>query len=161
MKPIIMAIVALFLYAFQNVFLEQKLAKFSVFVILSYSYLIMLIISSSAWFLSVSVIDKTKQNLTPVGWEAGAIFFLGVIFFVADSCYIGAYTNGGNVYTVTSIVIMFPIFASLIKLFWVGGLPNRWQVAGYILAVIATLMVIKGDIGSPAPVKSSSSMERI
>jgi len=141
MKPVIFACLALMFYAVQNVFLEQKLAKYSTFSILLYMYLVMLPLV----LICLAALRIKKQPiLTPSGIAIGITLGCGLLYFFADYFYVGAYTSGGSVLMVTTIVIMFPIFASIVKYFWTGGLPNFYQVAGYILAFFAVLLVAKG-----------------
>lgn len=143
MKPVIYALLALILYAFQNVLLEQKLSKYSTVAIMVYFYITLLPLALvSLFYLKVS----GQTVLAPSGVTILAAILIGSLYFFADYFYIGAYTSGGSVLTVTSIVIMFPVFASVIKYFWTGGVPNAYQVFGYLLAVAAVLLISKGSL---------------
>lgn len=88
----------------------------------------------------------------PNGSELYLLLALGAIFFLADYFFIGAYTNGGDLLTITILTILFPVFASIFK--FLGSLiisdmvstpPNIMQISGYILAAIAVLLVVKGS----------------
>ena len=143
MKPAWMAVVAMVIYAFQNVVMEQKFgSKYSIFPLLVYIYLAMLPLALGGW----AYLRMTGQ---PVVQPSGSMIILtilvGLAYFIADSFYLGAYTGGGDVLTVTARVVMIPVLASAIKYFWTGGLPNLYQVIGYILAVAAVIMVAKGS----------------
>jgi len=74
-------------------------------------------------------------------------FAIGVIYFVADFSYISAFTAaGGSVMAVSTILIMTPVFSSLVKYVYTGGaLPNGYQIAGYVLAVVAIYLIGKGN----------------
>ena len=68
-----------------------------------------------------------------------------VVFFFADYFYIGAYTSGGSLLAVTTLVVLFPAIAQLIKFAWVGGSPNYFHMFGYLLAAIAVVLIGKGS----------------
>lgn len=141
-KPVVMAFCALVLYAFTNVALEQKLSKYSVFSLMTYFYLIMLPLSVGGWIFLKST-DKAVE--APSGWMVALTMIVAVAYFAADSCFVGAYTHGGDLFTISSIVVLFPALATLVRYFWVGGRPNIYQITGYILAAVAVLLVAKGS----------------
>ena len=143
MKPVLLAIFALIIYAFNNVLTEQKLAKYSVFSLMTYFYILMLPLAIGGWFYLKATHHPTPA---PSGWTIIFVMGVGVTYFIADSCYIGAYTNGGTVLTVAGIVALFPALASVIRYIWVGGLPNMYQTVGYILGLLAIVLIAKGSI---------------
>lgn len=141
-KPVIYALLAMMLYATQNVVLEQKLSKYHTIALLVYFYGVLLPVSA----IVLMTLKITGQNpAMPSGNGIIIAILAGLIYFFADYFFIGAYTNGGDLLTITSIVVMFPVFASIVKYFWVGGLPNTYQVAGYFLAVLSVVFVNKGS----------------
>lgn len=81
----------------------------------------------------------------PAGNDLLILFGIGLIFFAADYFYIGAYTNGGDLATVTCIVALLPVVASVFKFAWTQSLPNAYQASGFVLAFIAVLLVSKGS----------------
>lgn len=141
----LLALAAVLLYATQNVLLEQKLAKYSTPALLLIFYLVMAPLAGlRLWYLSAS-----GQGVNfPIGTGLGLAVFAGLMYFAADYCFVGAYTSGGDLLTITTIVILFPVAASIAKYLWVGELPTIFQVAGYLLAIVAVWLVIKG---SPIP----------
>ncbi len=48
--------------------------------------------------------------------------------------------------TITTIVVMFPIFASFFKFLVTRDLPNPWHIAGWVLAAVAVILVTKGEL---------------
>ncbi|OHA08252.1 MAG: hypothetical protein A3A44_00450 [Candidatus Sungbacteria bacterium RIFCSPLOWO2_01_FULL_60_25] len=92
---------------------------------------------------------RSGRNLLrfPTGALLIFAFLFGVVYFFADFSYISAFTAaGGSVMTVTTILMMTPVFSSLVKYFYTGGgLPNGYQIAGYVLAVAAVYVVGKGN----------------
>ncbi|MDP2651754.1 MAG: EamA family transporter [bacterium] len=143
-KPIIFSLLAAVFYAATNVVLEQKFAKFNVLTLMCvYLWPILICAVVGRWLTKSS--DPSFDF--PVGLNLAILVVLGLIWTAADYFYIGAFTNGGSLLTITSIMMMFPVFASLFKFLWVGGLPNMWQVSGYFLAAGAVFLVSKG--GAP------------
>jgi hypothetical protein len=73
------------------------------------------------------------------------VIAVGALFFVADLFYVGAYTNGGSLLAITTLVVLFPAIAQLIKFTWVGGRMNYYYLVGYILAALAVILIGKGS----------------
>jgi drug/metabolite transporter (DMT)-like permease len=144
MKPVIYVLLAAIIYAFQNVLFEQKLAKYNTIVLLVYFYVTLLPLA----LISLSYLKISGQTIVaPSGITILGVILIGSLYFFADYFYIGAYTNGGTVLTVTSIMIMFPVFASAIKYFMTGGsFPNIYLIIGYLLAAVSVLFVAKGSM---------------
>lgn len=142
MNPVWMAVIAMFFYAITNLILEQKLSHCSVFAILTFSYILMLIISASIWG---GMRLMGNEVIAPSGRLIGVAALMAFVYFVADALYTGAYTNKGSLLSVTTVVVIFPPIASIMKFFWIGDLPNKYQIFGYLLATAATIMVAKGN----------------
>ncbi|TRZ64401.1 MAG: hypothetical protein D4Q79_01570 [Spirochaetia bacterium] len=142
MKPVLYACAAMFLYAFQNVTIEQKLAKYATASILLYFYLAML---PMAAILAFSMKASGQQSVWPSGNAITLVLSVGVAYFFADYFFISAYTSGGSVATIMTTTMLFPVFASIVKFFWVGVLPNCYQIASYLFAVVSILLLIKGN----------------
>jgi drug/metabolite transporter (DMT)-like permease len=73
------------------------------------------------------------------------VLLVGLLFFGGDYFYITSYTSGGNLYAIVCATMMFPVFASILKLVWTGNAPNFWQIGGYILAAAAILFIAIGN----------------
>ncbi|MFH0852211.1 MAG: EamA family transporter [bacterium] len=141
MKSIIYACVALVLYATQNVVLEQKLAKCNTFSLLVLLYSAMLPLAIAGyWFFA-----RRQGAFLPPGNLLWITLLVGVVYFFADAFFISAYTSGGNLIAIATIAALFPVFASVVKYLWVGGLPNRYQIIGYLFAAIAVIFMAKGQ----------------
>src|SRR6185503_13593731 len=85
----------------------------------------------------------------PIALPTGnAIYFAGliaIVFFLADTFFFSAYTNNADAFTVSSIALMFPAAASLMKYFWTGSVPNRYHLAAYAVAIVAVVLAEKGN----------------
>lgn len=145
-KPIIYSFIAMWLYALQNVLLEVRLAKYSTIGLLVcwYFTLAPLGIAALAWM------RYTGQPLTlPARVDMPIVVAAGTLFFIADLFYIGAYTgaHGGEsqLLPITTMLVLFPAIAQIIKYVWVGGRMNWWHAAGYALAAVAVLLISKGS----------------
>jgi drug/metabolite transporter (DMT)-like permease len=148
MKAVLFAVCAVILYAAANVVLEAKLSKFSVFGILPIWYLAMLPVS----LLMYGGMRLAGQPVEIPPWGS-ALFItmsLGVVYVFADAMFIGAYTNGGNAFVVSSVTMMFPVVVAVIKNFYARELPNRYYVLGYAFAAVAVLCITKGSQVSAA-----------
>ena len=142
MKPVLLATIAMALYAIQNVIIEQKLSRFPVVTLLICCYVIMLPLALARYGMLRAAGDVAAF---PTGTLLALTLGAGVAYFFADYCYIAAYTTGGTLMSVTTVAITLPIFASIVKFAWARELPNGYQLAGYALAVLAIALVGKGN----------------
>ena len=143
MKPVIFALVAMVFYAAANVLLENKLSKLnSLTIMVCYSAVIFAFALSAR---QVTYADNSGFEF-PVGTALILTLLMGILYTAADYFFISSYTLGGNLYTITVITVMFPVFASLMKFTVTRSLPNVWQVTGYIFAAAAVMLVVKGNL---------------
>lgn len=143
MKSIGYALLSLVLFAGENVVLQVKLSKYNATHVLVCFYLAMLPLA----LISTQLMKLLPEKASPL---PSSVYLLativGVVYFVADFCYVSAYTSGGSVMTVTTLVILFPVLASLMLYLYRRELPNGWQIAGYCVAFVAILLVTKGNL---------------
>src|ERR1043165_1981899 len=137
MKPVIYACMAVLFYAFGNVITEQKLKPYTQFATMACCYIPMVAMT----FAALGSMKLQGRSISiPSG---GALYFAGmiaIVFFIADSFFFSAYTNNADSFTVSAIALMFPPAASLMKYLWTGQMPNRYQVAAYLVAVLAVVL---------------------
>lgn len=141
-RPVVYAFLAMWLYAFSNVVIEVKLAKYTTMALLLYWYFILAPLAVAG--LGYMYLSGQKI-VVPHSSDAWMAIAAAVVFFFADYFYIGAYTSGGSLLAVTTLVVLFPAVAQLIKFAWVGGSPNYYHLAGYLLAAIAMVLISKGS----------------
>ena len=154
-KATLYAIFAPIVYALANVVLEHKLSKYNNLTLMVI-YCAVILGLASIMRLFVKDVGGSSQILGfPAGGDLFFLVLLGCIFFVADYFFVGAYTNGGDLVTITILTLLFPVFASLFKFagsFFIKGMvhtpPNMWQICGYLLAVLAVLLVVRGSLGT-------------
>ena len=136
-KPAMMALAAVFLYALQNVLLEQKFRGVN-------TLSLMMVMYGVVWVLSLI----TGSLRTPTGFPLGdawpTAILAGTILFVGNYLMTGSYTNGGTVFTITMITVSMPVIASAVRYLWVGGLPTGQQMVGYLLAIASVYLIITG-----------------
>jgi len=146
-KPILYAVLAMALYAAQNVVMEVKLSKYTTMALLLYWYFTMAPLALAG----LGYMYWSEQNVAmPKSGDITLIVMVGAMFFFADLLYIGAYTNGGSLLAITTLVVLFPAMAQLIKYSWVGGNLNYYHLVGYIFAAIAVVLIgIGGSSQSP------------
>jgi drug/metabolite transporter (DMT)-like permease len=142
MKQVIYACIAVIFYALGNVITEQKLKPYTQFATMIYWYTPMIVMTICA----LAVMKSRGQALSfPQGNAIYAAGLIAVVFFIADTFFLSAYTNNADAFTVSSIAVMFPAVAGLIKFLWTGQFPNRYHIAAYVLAVIAVALSERGN----------------
>ncbi len=146
MKPTHFALCALIFYAIQNVLVKHKLSDVSPLANLICFYASLLVISLPLLLarepLGLAITFPTKVHLP-------YILLCALLIYIADYFYFSAYHAKGSVLLVTTLVVLFPAFASLIDyLFFTRLMPSLWQGVGYVLAVIAVICVA---YGTPEP----------
>ena len=142
MKQVIYACLAVLFYALGNVITEQKLKPYTQFATMIYCYLPMVLMTAVA----LGVMKFRGQTIVfPQGSALYIAGLIALVFFIADGFYFSAYTNNADAFTVSSIAVMFPAAASLMKFIWTGELPNRYHIAAYVVAVIAVALSEKGN----------------
>src|SRR5438067_12607642 len=142
MKPVVYACIAVLFYALGNVITEQKLKPYTQFGIMIYCYVPMVLLT----FGALAIMRSRGQVISfPQGDALYVAGLIAIVFFVADTFFFSAYTNNADAFTVSSIALMFPAAASLMKYFWTGSVPNRYHVAAYAVAVVAVVLAEKGN----------------
>jgi len=143
MNPIFLVCAGMMLFAIQNTIVEHNLSKYSVFTLSICIYSVILPLTLIIQFMALKITGE--QLAMPSGNALWIAFLAGAFLLSADLCYLGAYTNGGNIITITTIAIMLPVFASVIKAVVFHELPNMHQVIGYGFAVVAVFFTTKGN----------------
>lgn len=142
MKPILFVCISLFLYASVNVILEQKFSGYDTGTLMAYFYAVMFPLALFRFFYA----KFTKPDaIFPSGKGILIALAIGAIYFCADYFYIGSFTIGGDLWVITTVFIMLPVVASIMKYLWVRELPNLYYVGAYLLAVGAVLLAVKGN----------------
>jgi len=142
MKQVIYACFAVLFYALGNVITEQRLKPYTQFATMLYCYLPMIIMTGCA----LAVMKSRSQTIAfPQGDALYAAGLIALVFFIADGFFFSAYTNNADAFTVSSIAVMFPAAASLMRFLWTGQTPNRYHIAAYLVALIAVFLSEKGS----------------
>jgi drug/metabolite transporter (DMT)-like permease len=141
-RPVVYACLAVLLYALGNVITEQRLKPFTQFGIMAYCYVPMVLMTFAALgFLKF----RGEKIAFPAGDALYVAGLIAIVFFLADTFFFSAYTHNADAFTVSSIALMFPAAASLMKYFWTGSVPNRYHLAAYVVAVVAVILAEKGN----------------
>jgi drug/metabolite transporter (DMT)-like permease len=142
MKQVIYACLAVLFYALGNVITEQKLKPYTQFATMLYCYVPMVAMTAGA----LGIMKFREQTIVfPNGKALYVAGLIAIVFFIADGFYFSAYTNNADAFTVSSIAVMFPAAASLMRFAWTGQLPNRYHIAAYVVAIIAVALSEKGN----------------
>jgi drug/metabolite transporter (DMT)-like permease len=142
MKQVIYACLAVLFYALGNVITEQKLKPYTQFATMLYCYVPMVAMTAGA----LGIMKFREQTIVfPNGKALYVAGLIAIVFFIADGFYFSAYTNNADAFTVSSIAVMFPAAASLMRFAWTGQLPNRYHIAAYVVAIVAVALSEKGN----------------
>src|SRR5262245_2976071 len=121
MKPILFTLIATACYAVCNVLLELKFSKLNALTL-------MIMYASVIWISAFGVRQLVKTDdpsfSFPVGTMLLLVIMLGLIYAAGDYFFVSAYTNGGDVVTITCITVLIPVVASLLKFGITKSLPN-------------------------------------
>jgi len=143
MKQVVYACIAVLFYAVGNVITEQKLKPYTQFATMIYCYLPMVVMTAGA----LALMKSRGQTISfPAGEAVYVAGLIAIVFFIADGFFFSAYTNNADAFTVSSIAVMFPAAASLMKFAWTRQVPNRYQIAAYVVAVIAVVLSERGTV---------------
>jgi len=142
MKNVAFAVLGMTCYAVGNVILDMKFRN--------HNNLTVMVGYISVVFLVALVLREVTKTADPsfnfpTGWNLAILIGMGLIFAAADYFYIGAFTGGGSLLMITSIIALFPVAASVIKFFITRDVPNAWQIGGYVLGAISVVLVAKGS----------------
>ena len=140
-KSIILAVTSVFLYGAQNVVIEQKLTQYNALALLVYLYIPGLVMTGA---LFTYMKFGSNPILAPSGAGLWIAIGAGVAYFLADYFLVLAYKAGADSIAVTSVLILMPMAAMLVKYVWKGGLPNRYQLTAYVLVVLALYLFKRG-----------------
>lgn len=140
MKPILLALAGMTIYAATGVAIERWLGKASTMALV--------LLFAAPMVAIASVVLLVQRGHGPVSFPRGGLLWLtillGVLYFFADYFYLGAFTSGGNALVISTIAIMAPVLTAIARHFLVGGWPNGYQMAGYVMAAGAVLLLAKG-----------------
>lgn len=123
MKTILYALAGIVLYAVQNTIIDVKLKQYSTTEILLGFYITLAPLAACLYFYQ----KLTGQpSSIPTGSALITVSIVAAMFFIADFFYIGAYTSGGNVVTVTILLTLMPVIGGVVKFFWVKESPSAY-----------------------------------
>lgn len=141
-KPLVLSLLALLFYSIANVIIEEKFSKFNSLTLMSVYMVPILLVSVFGWAIART---PDPSFAFPVGWALFFLIAVGFVYAAADYFYISAYTNGGDLATITCTIAMVPVVASVLKFMRTQSMPNMYHVSGFVLAFIAVLLVSKGS----------------
>ncbi len=140
MKPVLFAIAAIVFYAAENVFIERKLANVS-------PAALMVLLSLQVVLLGIPFLLLQRHAgdgfAMPQAGQWRFVLVCGALLACADFCYFSAYKNGGEIMKITTIAILLPVAASVVKFLMGGGMPSLTQLAGWAFAAVGVVLVSK------------------
>lgn len=136
MKAILFVMVAMSLFATENVLIERYFPKAHPIAILLFMYLPLAIVAGMVYFFGSSAgIVVPRPTDTEIWW----IFVAAALFITADLCLFSSYNHGGTAILVTTSTILMPVFASVFRASMHWGYPNRHTYLAWLFGA-ATLM---------------------
>lgn len=140
MKSVLFAIVAIFLYALQNVIIQRKLSDVSPIGNMLFFQVPILTLVVTIFLLKNKLGMEIKL---PAQDQLAFVFSCSILLFFADFCFFSAYNTGGSLATITTIACLLPVFASFINFVCDGKLPSLTQVLAWIFATISVVLISK------------------
>ena len=141
------------MYSILNTIIEVKLKHLPTFSLLCTLYLILLPVVTTI-FLIQKRIDPSMSF--PTGDTLWVVAAVAVMFLIADYMYYGAFAKGGNVVTITTLLVLMPVLSGLLKFLWVKELPTPYHFGAVVLAAGAVILVAIGNTKkSPAVAEST------
>jgi len=138
MKPEILAVLSMLLYATGNVIINRKLAAIHPLINSA-------ILSTTMAMIALSVLYFFHKQLKielvmPGRWELLFLALCGVLYFLGDYLFFWAYHKGGTLGLITTVVAIFPVFAAIINIISGGSSPKITQLAGAGLGIMAVFL---------------------
>lgn len=145
---VLFVLTACLLYATQNVIISRQLAGISEWVMLACVHVISITL---AWTIILTR-HRTGMDLSlPEGMKPWLLLAtIAAVNTSADYCFFRAYTAGGNMSTITILVVTLPVFATIINVATGGTLPNWRHITAWTLVAAAVWLVSNGKTPSPS-----------
>ena len=137
MKAFFFILLAVFLYALQNVIIEQKLKQVQPLLALIHYFPIMLALT----VFSLGIQFRGATIEWPSWTTIGFLALCAAIVFIADICFFNAYFNGGSLPMITTMTACLPVIATLIQFGITKQSPTTTQIIGMALAIVAIALV--------------------
>ena len=141
--PFVLGVACMAMYAYIIVTVKQLSYRYNVFV-LSVSYLPL------QFAIMAAFLGATRLSGIPLVFPHGdgwyLIVFVAVLYAAAQTLNYEAYATGGSVVMMGCLTLLIPVFSSGINYIRTGEVPNGWQVASYIAAVIMIGLAVKGGL---------------
>lgn len=153
MKSFIYALIGIILYAVQNTIIDVRLSKYSTVNLLVGWYVVLLPLAVGLYFYQKFFGTPAEM---PAGSDLSLLVAVAVMFFIADFFYIGSFTAGGNVVTITILLVLMPVIGSLMKFVWVREVPTSYHFAAFFFAFLAVVFIAVGNSKKPIKIESVS-----
>ncbi len=142
MHPSVLALISVLCYSMAAVILEQKLAAYN-------SLLIVAAVGGTVCMFSLANFTLHGGFAEPTTFPSGVLLWwllaACVFWYFADTFYVRSFTSGGSLHSITTIMLLLPVIAAVIRLGWIVEAPSFYQLGGYALVSAGTLLVIYGD----------------
>lgn len=139
---ILFVLTACLLYSIQNVIISRHLSTLSEWLLLACAHIVSVTL---AWGIILTRHRTGMELALPDGWKPWALLAVIAMFNTgADYCFFRAYTAGGNMTVITTLVVTLPVFATIINFATGGGLPSWRHIVAWALVATAVWLVSNG-----------------
>lgn len=149
MKLILLALFGIILYAILNTIIEIKLKHLQTFSLMCGLYIVLL--------PAATIIYMTRKHFDPsISLPSGNTWWIvagiALMYILADYLYFGSLLKGGNVVTITTLLVLMPVISGIIKFVWVKESPSPYHISAIIFATIAVILVAIGNTKKVSPI---------
>lgn len=135
MKPLVLASVCQIVYATFNVVIVDGQPNQSPLIRL------WLFHAAAAVLALPLLLTVPRTTMLPINWWACAI---GAVLLIAgDLLYFSAYKYGGNVATITPLIVLMPFFSFWLRFALGGPRPTMQQLTGMVLIAAGLGLVLR------------------
>jgi drug/metabolite transporter (DMT)-like permease len=142
MKTILLPLAGIVLYTILNTIIEVKLKHLQTTSLMCGLYIVLLPVVTGI-FLMNKRLDPSMS--LPTGNTRWIVVGVALMFLLADYLYYGSFSRGGNVVTITTLLVLMPVISGIIKFVWVKESPSPYHISAIIFATIAVILVALGN----------------
>lgn len=139
---VLLVLMASFLYALQNSFVEKVLAGYNlIYVQIAFGGCLLAISTVISFFVKL----PGKAPFHPK--EIVVVLGISAIIFLADYFFLSSYEQGGNAFLVASLFTTLPVMAGVIRFVMTRHTPSPVEVIGMLVVVAGVMIFTFGSKG--------------
>jgi drug/metabolite transporter (DMT)-like permease len=141
MHPVLLSLIAVTFYSVNAVLIER-------FLNVNHPQWSQLIVNAAIPVLCIGTIVGLRTTGIPVELKTPPLqtvmlaVICGLIYFLGNHALFCAYTNGGSVTTVTTVLCMLPVISTLFGLCLGGKAPAMNEIIGAIIVIVGIVVLV-------------------